>query len=413
MTGGPALFAVGTGTLNNSAATATTIGNAGTITLAGGQITNTGGGTFTFSDPVSGFGSITGPLTIGSGGAVTASGGTLYVNGTINASGNTMNTGTAATDILDLRGTINGGFLYPSFSVGSLGKVYLDGATINGSQLGSSAFPGGTVNVVSNSTLTGAVNSYANLGINGGAQLNMSGATLNIDAGSGSSLTNNGTLAVGTGTLNNSTAVNNYGTVNNGGTIAGTGAYTQFSGQTIDNGAITQSAVAINGGSLSGTGSITGPVTIGGGGTVMPGNSPGTFTITGSLNSSGSLDFEFEGTGAGQFDVLAVNGPATFAGGTVNFDFINGFQGAAGDSWDFLSATSGITGWDSLTSSISGLGAGLTYQVDPIISGGNTIGEELRVSTAVSTAVPEPVSLIFFGTGLVGICGYVGRRRMR
>ena len=33
--------------------------------------------------------------------------------------------------------------------------------------------------------------------------------------------------------------------------------------------------------------------------------------------------------------------------------------------------------------------------------------------TEVSSAVPEPVSMIFFGTGLVGVCGYLARRRNR
>jgi hypothetical protein len=38
----------------------------------------------------------------------------------------------------------------------------------------------------------------------------------------------------------------------------------------------------------------------------------------------------------------------------------------------------------------------------------------ITFSESISGAViPEPLSMIFFGTGLVGVLGYVSRRRMR
>ena len=164
-----------------------------------------------------------------------------------------------------------------------------------------------------------------------------------LATGTGGTLINNFKLRndgsiTNAGMIESDGTITNSGTFNNTGTLAGSGTYIQTAGQTVDNGIMTQKLFAINGGTLSGAGIINGNVSIGNLGSVSPGNSPGTITINGNFNSSGTLVFEITGTGL--YDVLNINGSATFNGGNVEFDFINGFNAVAGDSWDFLNAGS-------------------------------------------------------------------------
>jgi hypothetical protein len=58
--------------------------------------------------------------------------------------------------------------------------------------------------------------------------------------------------------------------------------------------------------------------------------------------------------------VLRINGNAAFTGGTLSIDFLN-FTPRVGNSWDFFYAKT-ISGWDSLSFLISGLGADETAQ---------------------------------------------------
>jgi hypothetical protein len=192
--------------------------------------------------------------------------------------------------------------------------------------------------------------------------------------------------------------VTNSGTVTNQGVINGTGTYTQTSGQTSSNGTMTQNLVDIKGGTLSGSGTINGEVNIAGGGVVSPGNSPGTLTINGPFSSSGTLLIEIAGLGAGKFDVLDINGAANFAGGDINFEFIDGYKPLKGDFWDFLFANS-ITGWETLLFSLLGLGSGYEWQV---VS--NTGFERLLITEAPSAA-PLPPAILLMGSGLLILIG--------
>jgi hypothetical protein len=83
------------------------------------------------------------------------------------------------------------------------------------------------------------------------------------------------------------------------------------------------------------------------------------------------------------------------------------------------SSASGIFGIDFAGSTLYGLGAsGKVYTINPINGAttllGNTGGQYwLDLTIAQTAVVPEPISMIFFGTGLVGVWGYVARRRNR
>jgi hypothetical protein len=125
-------------------------------------------------------------------------------------------------------------------------------------------------------------------------------------------------------------------------------------------------------------------VTVYNGAILHPGNSPGTLTINGTFSSSGNFLFDISGLNSGQYSVLQINGDATFSGGNIEFDFINGFNPKMGDSWDFLFA-SNIMGWDTLSFSLNGLGNGYGWEIDHL---GN--GERLLITTAPAVPLPLP-----------------------
>ena len=189
-----------------------------------------------------------------------------------------MLTNGVAGDVLDLKGAISfgaGGFLYsnPSGGTGN-GAINLDGATLNGI-INSNGLGRGAVNVTNNSTLNGTYYSSADLGINSGKQFNISGSTLNFDNGS---LTNNGTLAIGNGTLNNGTA-GAYSLGGGGGATLAGGTISGANGFTSDN-------------TLTGYGTISAPFTNTGNVTLTGGAS----TVSGTFTNQAGANLTFRPT---------------------------------------------------------------------------------------------------------------------
>jgi hypothetical protein len=153
------------------------------------------------------------------------------------------------------------------------------------------------------------------------------------------------------------------------------------------------------GGVVSGSGgTIAGSVVLDGG-TLAPGASPGTMSILGDLVlTSGTLAIEIGGRGAGQFDVLNVGGVTQFLGGTILFDFVDGFAPDAGESFAFLDTQSLVLD-PSVTFAFAGLAPGFAFSVG---------GSDSLVFTALTdgvstTSVPEPLGLAFLGVGLAGL----------
>ncbi len=171
-------------------------------------------------------------------------------------------------------------------------------------------------------------------------------------------------------------------------------AYTQTAGTTINNGTLTRRTIDnIQGGTFGGNGTINGAVIVGSGAVFFPGNSPGTITINGDLASSGTWVFEIAGLSEGAYDVLNVSGSATFTGGTLRFEFLNGFTPHAGDTWTFFLANT-ITGWNTLTFDVNGLAGGQTWRfVD--VAGGKAF--------QVTSFIPVPAGLWLFAPALDGL----------
>ena len=157
------------------------------------------------------------------------------------------------------------------------------------------------------------------------------------------------------------------------------------------------------GGMIDGDGGILLANVLVDGGTLAPGNSPGTLTIYGDLEIlSGTLDIEIGGT---QQDLLDVYGNVTLSGDTtLNLHFINGFAPSQGDGFSFINAFSSSIDFSGLTVNLFGLQDGFQYTLSS--TGGLTL---FAMNDAVS-AVPVPAALWLFGSGLAGLIG-VARRR--
>lgn len=159
------------------------------------------------------------------------------------------------------------------------------------------------------------------------------GGRLDIGAGSSISVTDAATrvTAAGVVQLNGGTLI-----LANGGTV-------QSGSVTVGNGSV-----------LGGTGTLIAPdVLIASGGTLAPGNSPGTLNVQGNVRlDGGRFLFEIGGTAAGQFDVLNVSGNLALTNGTVELLSFNGYRPTSGETFDIFT----VSGTTSL-----GPGVALTF----------------------------------------------------
>ncbi len=152
---------------------------------------------------------------------------------------------------------------------------------------------------------------------------------------------------------------------------------------------------------ISGTGSVL-FLDIQSGGTLAPGNSPGTLT-TGNYTQTadGTLQIELAGAAAGAFDVLNVQGVADL-GGTLEVLLLPGLDVSAGTTFDVVTAQSLTVDFDTLALPTGTSGQNL-IAVEQV---GNTL--RLTALEDISVPIPEPGTGALLGLALLGI-----RRRRR
>ncbi len=299
--------------------------NTAAVSIAGGKVLTVNSGSFA--------GSLSG------GSLVKATGGLLTLDGLVNYTGTTTNTG--------------GGTLTITQNVNLVGQVTND-ATLNFNGAGTSSLTSlvgsGTTNFAGNATITsrsgtGVVNFLGNVvitAVSGSGDLDIaSGKSLTIQQGSYTgSITGSGDLVKTTaGQLTLAGSPSNFGA-----TLVQAGLLTVNSDVT------TTSVTVAAGATLGGSGSINGNVVVNG--ILAPGNSPGVLTVTGTETLANNSSFLAEiggtqaGTGNAFHDQSNVVGNIVLGTG-VTLDIIswNGFTSVSrGDTLTLLKSTGGISG---------------------------------------------------------------------
>jgi hypothetical protein len=131
-------------------------------------------------------------------------------------------------------------------------------------------------------------------------------------------------------------------------------------------GATLQPSLSLGGGVLSGGGTVR--EVVNSGGTVAPGDSPGTLTVAGAYTqgAGGTLETELAGTAPGAFDQLLVGGAATLAG-TVKIVRAPSFTPALADTFKVVQSASRSGEFATLAGDTTAPGElvfGATYQGD-------------------------------------------------
>lgn len=403
--------ATGTLTLSNSTVSAqSSLGDAflmagrdgtGSITVQGAA-TSLQIGAAQFADIIVGrnAGSI-GSMVIRDDAAVTvthsnASGFATGTVGRLAGSNGTLAVRSGAT--LDLTGA--NAVLQAGREAGSFGSILVDGGA-------AVALAGTTESTLMLGRLAGAA---GNLAVASGGQVTLSGPLARVLVGApieaGGTLAPNlaagaGTLTIsGAGSLVSADRVVVGAPVSLAGATSGGGTVIVSNGGTLQAGEVRIGTAGLVGGS---GGTIIGSVILDGG-TLAPGASPGTLNIVGDLTVlDGILKIEIGGTGAGQYDVLNVSGTTMIAGGTVLFEFIDGFAPTAGQTFDFFSGPNAPVVDPGVTFAVAGLQAGFQFDLSgPALT-------FVALTDGVSTTVPEPASAALLLAGLLGLAAL--RRR--
>jgi autotransporter-associated beta strand protein len=213
------------------------------------------------------------------------------------------------------------------------------------------------------------------------------------------------------------------------GTNTYTGATTVAAGQLTVNGSNSSSSLTTvqSGATLGGSGTV-GALALQSGGTIAPGNSPGTLSVIGTTTWAGGGNYNWQlldatGTAGSGWDTVSITGALDLTNLTLGSPFnvnvwsLSTFAGSGGNalnfnsslsySWTIASASSGITGFDAnefsiYTTAVNGTN-GFSNPFTGTFSVGVT-GNNLNLNYD-PTPVPEPGStlavLALFSSGVL------------
>lgn len=270
---------------------------------------------------------------------------------------------------------LNGGTLYATDIVAGSGAFATDSArtlTLAGGTLRNKASTDLTINGV-DSTAAGRVTIAAS-----------TSSILHADSGQ--------TITLGANTaLTGSAALSKNG----GGALVINGVSSTYGG-----------TLTVNSGSLGGSTTFGGNVSIASGASLAPGNSPGTFTITGNLNLDGILAYEFTG-GSTTADLVNVGGTLDLTGSGISWSNLGTYT--LGNKFTLFGYNTGaltgtFTGYNDDTEHTFGGGLWLINYND--LTTGSNGGTGTRFVTI--TAVPEPAAALL---GSIGLFALLRRRR--
>jgi len=373
-------------------------------------------------------------------GVINFSGGTLNSTAsftadratTLGTGGGTLNVDNSTTLTWD--GNITGGAGNPLTKTGT-GTLILGGTN---TYSGDTRVDVGTLRLGA----AGALSSNTHLRVQPGAVFDPNGFATALGR-----LEGDGNVNLGSGNLSLNQAAN----TTFAGVIAGTGGLAKsgagrltltgthtFSGDTDVtagelklNGSAANSRFNIAGGRLSGSGTV-GMLTIANGGTLAPGNSPGTLNAGSTTWESGG-NFEWEVNNAAgivstNWDLLNITGGLTITATDANPFTVNlvsltaanatglvpNFDADANHSWTFVTTTTGITfdGAASIGASFAINASGFQNTLNGIF-GLAQDGNDLNV-TYTTSAVPEPASFaLLFGLFAIGFATTRRTRRAK
>jgi autotransporter-associated beta strand protein len=353
--------------------------------------------------------------------------GNQYYNGVISGNGGIIQRG-GGTTVLSGQNTYTGGTI-PTTGVIAIGTNSTGSPTVTSGPLGTSPLflapeqpnltgdgtiiAWGSARTVGNNIQYPSGTNTLTLHISGNNALNFTGPiTLNGDDGSSTysnrvfevtntALTTFSGVISGTGfglikTGNSVLALNNTETY--------TGATTVSNGTLQVNGALdAASAVTVTtNGILGGTGTVNGPVTIQAYGTLAPGASVGTLTISNNLTLNGNLFFELNKSLNPSNDICKVTGTLINGGvGTLTVTNL-GPALVAGDKFKLFSQA--MTGGGSLT--ISGGGSGVTWNNNLTTDGSISVASLTVPRPVITNTVASGSSIVFSGTNGTGSATY-------
>jgi fibronectin-binding autotransporter adhesin len=337
------LTTIASGTLlatNNSAlgssAGGTVVETTGTLALQGevtlaDAITLNGSGFVSLGAlrNISGPNILTGPITLASASTIHSDAGTVQINGTVDNGGHLL-TVSGLGDVHFVRAISGAGGLTKTGS----GQTRISGVntysgttTVTNGRLvaegGAAIADSGAVVVNGGTFALRASETIGSLsGTRGTVRSDTSSGVITLTVGGNNeSTTFGGGITDGFGSVTAFTKVGT-GTLTLTGTNTFTGETLIKAGKLVINGSLASSVTVDNTGTLGGSGTLTGNVSINEGGTLAPGNSPGTLTIAGNLDLNVGSTSIFElgeagVAGGANNDLVAVGGNLALNGGTI------------------------------------------------------------------------------------------------